>query len=311
MSNGESHTACLIESASRFRPPHDRNKARTLLLGGHMPETQAAAVPSASFPQAQILEIMSGHWKSRAVAVAAELELADLLAEGPVPVETLASRTHTDTLSLFRLTRALESIGIFKQSSSRVFANTPASDCLRKNLPGSQWGIVRSILSVGSGQYEAWNGLLGSVQTGKTAFDEMHGCSLWEWFKRNPEVWTAFNQGLASFSAINAAVTNALDWSRFGVIADIGGGIGGQLVDILNAYPSCRGILFDQPGVVSQAIAHDRMEAIGGDFFKHVPEGADAYSLRMIIHDWTESEAMTILRNIREVATRPSRIALI
>src|SRR5215467_8033101 len=140
MSNGESHTACLIESASRFRPPHDRNKARTLLLGGHMPETQAAAVPSASFPQAQILEIMSGHWKSRAVAVAAELELADLLAEGPVPVETLASRTHTDTLSLFRLMRALESIGIFKQASSRVFANTPASDCLRKTLqnPGDE-----------------------------------------------------------------------------------------------------------------------------------------------------------------------------
>jgi hypothetical protein len=77
------------------------------------------------------------------------------------------------------------------------------------------------------GGHEAWNGLLGSVQTGKTAFDEMHGCSLWEWFKRNPEVWAVFNQGLASFSAINAAITNALDWSRFGVIADIGGGIGG------------------------------------------------------------------------------------
>src|SRR5262249_36871134 len=82
---------------------------------------------------------------------------------------------------LFRLMRALESIGICKQVSSQVFANTPASDCLRKNLPGSQWAFVRSFLSVGSGQYEAWNGLLGIVQTGKTAFDEMYGCNLWEW----------------------------------------------------------------------------------------------------------------------------------
>ena len=117
-----------------------------------MPEPTTARAPSAPTPPDQILDILIGHWKSRAVAVAAELELADVLAEGPLPVESLAGRTHTHAPSLFRLMRALESIGIFAQVSPRVFANTPASDCLRKHLPGSQWGGVRALLSTGSGR---------------------------------------------------------------------------------------------------------------------------------------------------------------
>ena len=100
-----------------------------------------------------------GFWQSRALAVAAELELADFLADGPLAVDTLASRSKTDSSSLYRLMRVLESIGIFTQVSPQVFANTPASECLRKNVAGSQWATVRTILSVGYGQYDAWAGL--------------------------------------------------------------------------------------------------------------------------------------------------------
>ena len=80
--------------------------------------------------------IIYGYWQSRALAVAAELELADLLADGPLSVDVLAARSKTDPPSLYRLLRALESVGIFGEASPRVIANTPASECLRKNFPG-------------------------------------------------------------------------------------------------------------------------------------------------------------------------------
>lgn len=274
-----------------------------------MSATNALISPA---PHEQIFNIIMGFWQSRALAVATELELADLLADGPLAASMLASRTKTDPSSLFRLMRALESIGVFRQVSPGVFTNTPASDCLRKNAPGSQWAAVRTILSVGYGQYEAWAGLLGSIRTGREAFDQVFGCSAWEWYRRNSEVMSVFNETMRSLSAaITPAVTSAFDWSRFPVIVDIGGGIGTQLVDILNAHRSCRGILFDQPEVVAGATQHDRVTTAGGDFFESVPAGADAYTLRWIIHDWADAEAITILKNVRQAMQPTSLLVLI
>ncbi|HSF14474.1 MAG TPA: methyltransferase [Vicinamibacteria bacterium] len=96
----------------------------------------------------------------------------------------------------------------------------------------------------GLGQYEAWGGLLGSIQTGEAAFDQVFGCNAWEWYPRHPEVFSAFNETMRSLSAtITPAVTAAYDWSRFAVIADIGGGIGTQLADISERAPDLPGNL--------------------------------------------------------------------
>jgi hypothetical protein len=107
------------------------------------------------------------------------------------------------------------------------------------------------------------------------------------------------------------AVAAAYDWSRFAVIADIGGGIGTQLVDILNAYAGCRGVIFDQPQVLSEAIEHDRVERVGGSFFENIPVEADAYILRNIIHDWNDQDAAAILKTIRKAAKPSARVMLI
>jgi hypothetical protein len=252
-------------------------------------------------PHEQILAITLGFWHSRALAVAAELELAEVLAEGPLHVDVLASRTKTHSPTLFRLLRALETLGVFSQVSPFVFANTPASDCLRRDVPNSQWAWVRAQLSVGGGVYKGWSGLDVSIQTGDTAFDQVLGCSFWEFYRHNPEAGTIFNEAMRLIGKHNSPeVAKSYDWSRFPLIADIGGGIGGLLVDILDAYPSCHGILFDEPKVVQQAITHERLKPIGGDFFQSVPGGADAYILRWIIHDWPDAEAVALLSTVRE-----------
>jgi hypothetical protein len=270
---------------------------------------QAHAAPAAL---ENIFGIIRGFFASRALAIAAELELADLLADGPLGVDSLAERTRTHAPSLFRLLRALESIGVFAQVSPRVFANTPSSALLQRNVPGSQWAFVRTILSTGFGQYDSWAEILHSIQTGRPAIEKVYGCDPWEFFTTRPEIWVIFNEAMRSASAaISPAVAAAYDWRKFPVIADIGGGIGSQLVAILDAHPSVRGILFDAPAVIAQGIPHDRMERVCGDFFKSVPSGADAYTMRWIIHDWADAESIAILSNIRKAMKPESRVVLI
>ena len=168
----------------------------------------------------------------------------------------LASRTNTHAPSLFRLLRALESLGVFTQVSPHVFANTPASECLRKNVPGSESAMVRMALSTGGGAYESWAGLKNSIQTGELSFDQIYGYSTWEFCERNPDRSATFNEAMRSISSsMTPAVTASYDWSRFPVIADMGGGIGTQLVDVLNDHPSSRGIVYDRPDVLAEAIS--------------------------------------------------------
>jgi hypothetical protein len=274
-----------------------------------MTKNTSAPLPA---PHEQILTITAGFWQSRALAVAAELELADLLAAGPLHIDAIASRTKTHAPSLFRLLRALESLGIFSQIYPMVFANTPSSECLRQNVPNTRWAWVRAQLSVGGGVYEGWSGLGDSIKTGDTAFDQVLGCGFWEYYRRRPETGTIFNEAMRLIGKHNSPeVARAYDWSRFPVIADIGGGIGGLLVDILNAHPSCRGLLFDEPNVVQQAISHERLQPIGGDFFQTVPAGADVYILRWIIHDWSEAEAVALLGKVREAMKPGARLILL
>jgi hypothetical protein len=267
---------------------------------------------SALTPQEQILGIVNNYWVGCCVGAAAQLEIADHLAGAPLHVDVLAERSKTHAPSLYRLLRALESIGIFTQRSPRVFANTPQSECLRRYAEGSQWAWVRITLCPDSFPVDGWRGLMLALQNGRTGIEQVRGCTGWECLRNDPEQSTFFNAAMRDLSAsITPAVTASYDWSRFSVIADVGGGIGAQLSSILDAYPSCRGILFDQPHVVGEAIQNDRMECLSGDFFANIPVKADAYLLRWVIHDWADDQALTILRNVKKAARPGAGLVLV
>jgi hypothetical protein len=265
-----------------------------------------------STPQEQVLGIVNNHWQSCCVGAAAQLELADLLADGPLHVDILAERTKTHAPSLFRMLRALESTGIFTQTSPHVFGNTPASECLRRNLAGSNWAWIRFTLCAGAPVFEGWRGLMLSLQNGRPGFNQVTGQSAWEHLQSKPQTQTIFNQAMRDLSAsISPTVAASFDWSRFQVIADIGGGIGSQLSCILDTHPSSRGILFDQPTVVAEAPEHGRIERVGGDFFKDVPVLADAYVMRWVLHDWSDEESIGLLTNVRRVAAPEARLMVV
>jgi hypothetical protein len=263
-------------------------------------------------PQRRIQDIRLAVWQGYAIGAATKLGVAEALADRPLNLADLAARTGTHAPALYRMLRALETAGFFTEIEPGVFANTGASNCLRAEVPGSQRGLVLRYLTDLDGQLRAWEGLDESVRTGEPAFDKVHGCDFWEYGRRHPEATTRFNEAMRATSATaTPMIAAAYDWGRFPVIADIAGGIGTQLVAILDRFPAVRGILFDQPHVGAEAITHPRLSVTGGDFFTAVPEGADAYLLRWILHDWSDAEATEILHVVRRSMRREAKLMLV
>ncbi|WP_322012391.1 methyltransferase [Paraburkholderia sp. J12] len=263
-------------------------------------------------PQQQMFSLVVGFWQSRALAIAVELGVADILAERAMDVQELAARTKTSASALHRLLRSLESIGVFSQQTEGLFCNSEASESLREGLPGSQRSLILSALSAGNGQFEGWSKFEYAIQTGTPAFDKVHGCNFWEYGKRNPVAGRLFDDFMRSVSeTMTSAITEAFDWSQFRTIVDVGGGIGTQLRSILEAFPSVKGILFDQPHVTSNAIPGERFQIQSGDFFESVPQGGDAYLLRWIIHDWSDEAALAILKCVCKSFNPATRLVVV
>ncbi len=262
-------------------------------------------------PHEQIMALTVGFWQSRALAVAAELELADALAGGPLGLMELASRVEANPAMLRRLLRALETVGIFQQPSTDVFSNTETSETLRRNVPGSQWAWVISELSPNCGIYELWSTLSSVVRTGEAHPEQVLGTSFWGFLKQEPKAGRTFALAMQEVAqAMTPAVTAAYNWRDAEFLVDVGGGIGSQLIDILEHYPRSRGILLDEPHVLAGALQHDRLESRSGDFFQEVPEGADLYLMRNVLHDWSDEKAAAILSTVRKAAKPEAKLVL-
>lgn len=264
-----------------------------------------------------MLQIISGFWISRAVYVIAKLGIPDLLNSGPKTAEELAQATETHPPSLYRLLRALTSVGVLKSEPEERFALTPVSETLVTNAPGSlRWFAVSEL---GQEHYPAWGNLMHSVKTGDIAFDDHFGVDIWKYFQQNPEDAAIFNDSMTGVTAAaNESIMSLYDFSSFNKVVDVGGGHGGLITSILKSNPKATGVLFDAPQVISGARSKiesaglaDRCETVDGDFFQAVPAGGDVYIMKWIIHDWDDEKAIRILKNIRSQIPSHGKLILV
>jgi hypothetical protein len=263
-----------------------------------------------------LARMITGYWVSQMVHVAAKLRLADHLAHGPRTAEELARTTGTHARSLYRLLRALASVGVFSELEPGRFRLNEMAESLRSDVPGSQWAMA---VMMGDEHYAAWGGLLENVRTGETAFDRLYGRPIFDYLQDHPEAARIFDAAMTAIHGRETLSTlEAYDFSGLRVLADVGGGNGSNLIGILERYPDLRGVLFDLPHVVDRARPAvekaglaDRCELVAGDFFGAVPVQADAYFLRHIIHDWDDDRAATILRNIRQTCPEGARLLVV
>jgi hypothetical protein len=268
-----------------------------------------------SDPRQTLLGLINGFQVTQAVRVAATLRIADQLSDGPRSVSELAALTKSDPDALYRLLRALAAVGVFREEQGRKFALTPMGDCLRTDsaTPLGAWAEV-----VGSGYFwQAWGHLLHSVQTGENAFQNLNGEDVWRFRAEHPEHGATFDRAMTQLSRGSAeAVIRAYDFSTLDHVVDVGGGQGLLLAAILRTHPHMRGTLFDQPDVVAGAkhvlgsVSH-RCDIVGGSFFETVPEGADAYLMQVVIHDWEDEEAIAILKVCRRAMRETAKLLLV
>jgi O-methyltransferase domain/Dimerisation domain len=267
------------------------------------------------FPE--LLRIVVGYRISQCIHAAVELRIPDLLACGPKTVDEVAAATAAHTESLYRLLRLLTGAGIFTEVASRQFALTQLGEGLRSDVPGSLAALAR--LALGKSLWEPWGELVESLRTGRSAFAQVHGMGLFDYLERHPDEGRLFDAAMTEGTARDGiAVAQSYDFSGTTTVVDVGGGQGLLLASLLQANPHLKGILFDLPEVAAHSRAMlekwgvaKRCASLGGSFFDRVPEGADVYILRHIIHDWGDVKARRILRNCCDAATPASKILVV
>ncbi len=264
-------------------------------------------------PAANLMKFIVGKWISKPIYAAAELNIADILDRGPKSIDDLAKECHAHAPSLYRMMRALASVGIFAEMDDKEFKLTPMAECLKKDA-------MRSIALLFNSDFsdKAWGYFLDSVKTGDTAFEKAHGLPVSDWLENNPKAAEIFNQANA-VKAVSShrAIVDVYDFSGINTLTDIGGGLGALMAEILNANPLMNGIVAETPSVVEKTKEFIQGKGLGMccqtiecDFFKEIPLGGDACLMSHILHDWNSKQCKIILKNCHK-AMKPGAKLLI
>lgn len=278
--------------------------------------------PQANIDEAgQVVGMIFGRWRSQILYAGTKLGIFDALAGGPKNAVRVAAELRLDSCMLYRLLRALGSLGLLMEDNTKTFSLTGTGELLRKDHPHSLRAMT--LLEEGPEHYAAWKHLPGLVQEGKqNGFAREFGKPAFEYAAGNPGYGTVFNEAMSSYSGMdNMLVLQALetyDFSRIAHLCDVAGGHGYALCSLLAKYRHLKGTVLELPGVIAneellwaQKIGvADRCTYVGGDMFKAVPS-ADAYMVKRILHDWNDAECVQILSTIHQAAPKGARLLVI
>jgi len=263
--------------------------------------------------------LIMGRWVSHLIYVAAKLEVADHLKRGSRTVEELATATEVQAPALYRVLRALASLGVFAETKDKRFKLTPLAVTLQKAVPGSMHAAA---LMFGEKYWDdAWAQLLHGVKTGEIPFLKAHGVPAFEYLEKHPDSLKIFGETMTNVSSTeNPAIAAAYKFSGIRTLVDVGGGNGSLLASILKANPKLKGVLFDLPSVSTRANQDRYVTAKGiaerctlqsGDFFEAVPKGGDAYIMKRTLHDWDDERCAKILSNCCTAMREKGRVLVV
>jgi O-methyltransferase domain/Dimerisation domain len=287
-----------------------------------------SAMPTATTPRSeqadvhQVMDLIFGRWRSQTLHAGVRLGVFDALDERqPLDAASVAAALRVDPPLLYRLLRALGSLGLVRELQGKSFLLSSKGALLRRDHPGTLRGVT--LLEEGPVHYALWQHLPDMIRDGRqNAFEREFGRMAFDYAAEDQAYGEIFNEAMTSYSNAHIAwVSDALagyDFSGFSQLCDVGGGYGHLATAMLARHPHLRATVLDLPQVVAQRDAlwaprlgvADRCTYVGGDMFESVPP-ADAYMLKMILHDWNDDECTRILWNAAAAATSPARLFII
>ncbi|WP_129667005.1 methyltransferase [Phytoactinopolyspora endophytica] len=264
-----------------------------------------------------VMRSILGGMAAQVVATTTKLGIADALGESTVHAADLAQRCDVSVQPMRRLLRALAALGLCAEQHPDQFALTEAGGLLRRDHPRSLHGFARMFTD--PAMLGAWNHLDTAVHTGEPQFAEIFGVPFFDHLAGQPELSALFNASMSQATrAVAASLPDHYNFDRYSVVADVGGGDGSLLSAILTRNAHLRGFVYDTPEGAAQAVdtisaaeLSDRCDVVHGDFFHHIPAGADLVLLKSILHDWNDDAAGTILHNCHAVLPEHGRLLII
>ncbi len=264
-------------------------------------------------PNAGLVEMAMAYSRSRILCAAARLGVADALGEDERSVAYLAELCRADPDALYRLLRALASIGVTEETTSEHFRLTAFGQPLRKDAPQSVWASVvfwADLLA------DSWSLLADCVRAGKPAAQVRDPDVPSRW-SQDPEADDIFRAVMGTAPIEDyAPIARAWDFSKARVVADLGGG-GSLLLAVLRLHPHLRGMLVDHESSILAARSRfagedlsSRCELLAADLSQSVPPGADVYMLKHVLHGCRDGDAITVLKNCRAVVPDGGRLLI-
>jgi len=266
-------------------------------------------------PNAELVQMAMSYSRSCMLCAAARLGVADALGDEVRGVEELAETCQADADALYRLLRALASVGITQETTPKHFRLTPFGRPLRRDVAKSAWPAVvfwADLLA------DNWSLLTDCVRTGKPA-SQVRDPKVPSRWSQVPEADSIFRAVMGTAPVEDyAPISRAWDFSRANVVADLGGGGGSLILAVLEPHPHLQGILVDREASVEAAKARfadkkisSRCKLLAADLTQSVPPGADVYMLKHVLHGRRDTEAITILRNCRAVIPESGTLLII
>lgn len=271
--------------------------------------------------QEKVLDLIFGRWRSQIVYAGVKLGIFDALDGGAKTAAVIAHELDLDPALTYRLLRALGSLELLREDKDRTFSLTEPGELLRSDHPQTLRGVT--LLEEGPEHYALWKHLPAMVRDGKqNAFMREFGRMAFDHAVRDANYAQVFDNAMSSYSSTQAEwVLEALadyDFSKFTHFCDVGGGHGYMLARLLAHYPHLEGTVFERAEVISDSGqlwagklgVGDRCRYVAGDMFQAAPP-ADAYIMKLILHDWNDDECVRILQNQLEAATPGGRVFIV
>lgn len=243
----------------------------------------------------EVIDLISGCWKTQVAGVAAELRIPDLIGSSGATADEVAAGVGVAVGPVRRLLRAMCALDLARQLDGERFDLTERGALLREDADGSLATLAR----IWAGRrWSFWTQLDQSVRTGNPAVGGFASAS------PDPAIGIAASRAQADRSRLPAAeAARTYDFGRFSRVLDVGGGHGTVLAAILNAHVELEGAVFDLPHHQPNTLAflaaegvEDRGSFIGGSFFEELPRGYDCIVLKSILHDWRDEQCRDLLQ---------------